>query len=231
MSESHLLRQFWLGLYQRELCAYRDSDGEVSRYVIASTTSHVVIATQEKVSPVVSFQELLSEPIGDYLLPILEMRALLPLVSIRQGVIPVRILDSKKKPVVQLRFEHNSDNSTRSQGQVFDELRLCISALGRAPKMVREVLHRLEKFPDISSAQDDMYERALESIGRVPGDYSSKFSLRLNAQERSDIALQSILENLFHTMQLNEPGVREDIDPEFLHDYRVAIRRTRSALS
>ena len=32
-------------------------------------------------------------------------------------------------------------------------------------------------------------------------------------------------------MQRNEPGVRADIDSEFLHDYRVAVRRTRSALS
>jgi CHAD domain-containing protein len=34
-----------------------------------------------------------------------------------------------------------------------------------------------------------------------------------------------------HTMDVNEAGVREDVDTEFLHDYRVAVRRTRSLLS
>ena len=31
-------------------------------------------------------------------------------------------------------------------------------------------------------------------------------------------------------MQANEAGLREDLDPEFLHDFRVAVRRTRSCL-
>ena len=32
-------------------------------------------------------------------------------------------------------------------------------------------------------------------------------------------------------MKANEAGIKADIDTEFLHDYRIAIRRTRSALS
>ena len=32
-------------------------------------------------------------------------------------------------------------------------------------------------------------------------------------------------------MRANEAGVRAALDTEFLHDYRVAVRRTRSALS
>jgi CHAD domain-containing protein len=32
-------------------------------------------------------------------------------------------------------------------------------------------------------------------------------------------------------MKANEAGLKADIDTEFLHDYRIAIRRTRSALS
>ena len=32
-------------------------------------------------------------------------------------------------------------------------------------------------------------------------------------------------------MRQNEAGIRADWDTEFLHDFRVAIRRTRSALS
>ena len=32
-------------------------------------------------------------------------------------------------------------------------------------------------------------------------------------------------------MRDNEPGLRQNLDSEFLHDFRVAVRRTRSALS
>jgi len=43
-------------------------------------------------------------------------------------------------------------------------------------------------------------------------------------------ALRLILWRLLQTMKANEDGTRRDLDPEFLHDFRVAIRRTRSAL-
>ncbi len=47
---------------------------------------------------------------------------------------------------------------------------------------------------------------------------------------RADAALKQILHSLLDTIERNEPGVREDLDSEFLHDFRVAVRRTRSVL-
>ncbi|MGB2691718.1 MAG: CHAD domain-containing protein, partial [Thermodesulfobacteriota bacterium] len=44
-------------------------------------------------------------------------------------------------------------------------------------------------------------------------------------------AAKLIFRNLLETMRVNEFGIIEDIDTEFLHDFRVAVRRTRSALS
>ena len=40
-----------------------------------------------------------------------------------------------------------------------------------------------------------------------------------------------VLHRLLDTMLANETGTREDIDSEFLHDFRVSVRRTRSAIS
>jgi len=42
-------------------------------------------------------------------------------------------------------------------------------------------------------------------------------------------ALLLILRRLFETMEANEAGLREGLDPESLHDFRVAVRRTRCA--
>jgi len=39
------------------------------------------------------------------------------------------------------------------------------------------------------------------------------------------------LRNLMNTLERNIPGTQADLDSEFLHDLRVATRRTRSALS
>jgi CHAD domain-containing protein len=44
-------------------------------------------------------------------------------------------------------------------------------------------------------------------------------------------ALRIIFRGLLRIMKENEQGVAKDIDTEFLHDFRVAVRRTRSALT
>ena len=43
-------------------------------------------------------------------------------------------------------------------------------------------------------------------------------------------AVARLLLRLFDTVELNVGGVLRDIDIEFLHDFRVAVRRTRSAI-
>ncbi len=76
-----------------------------------------------------------------------------------------------------------------------------------------------------------LLELALGVIGRKPGDYSSKFSVVLDQEQTLNRAVSTIGLELHRAMKRNLPGVLEDIDSEFLHDIRVAIRRTRSVLS
>jgi CHAD domain-containing protein len=48
---------------------------------------------------------------------------------------------------------------------------------------------------------------------------------------RADIACKYIYSHLLNTLKANEHGVLHDTDSEFLHDFRVAVRRTRAGLS
>ncbi|GAW85818.1 hypothetical protein bplSymb_SCF01301P001 [Bathymodiolus platifrons methanotrophic gill symbiont] len=48
---------------------------------------------------------------------------------------------------------------------------------------------------------------------------------------RADQASMIIYQQLLVAMQVNESNTIADIDSEFLHDFRVAIRRTRAGLS
>ncbi len=67
--------------------------------------------------------------------------------------------------------------------------------------------------------------------GRAPGDYSSKFRVDLDPHQPAEEAVRAILLVLLTTLEANVDGTVKDIDPEFLHDLRVACRRTRSALT
>jgi CHAD domain-containing protein len=79
--------------------------------------------------------------------------------------------------------------------------------------------------------EKDIYFQALELVGKEPGDYSAKLNIQLDPQMRADVATKVILRFLLDVMKSNQAYIKEDIDTEFLHDFRVAVRRTRAALS
>ena len=80
--------------------------------------------------------------------------------------------------------------------------------------------------PAAASPLDDV----LAAAGRHPGDYSSKIDVKLTADMPARCAMEEVLLRLLDTLEANVPGTIRDIDTEFLHDLRVAVRRTRSAV-
>ena len=79
--------------------------------------------------------------------------------------------------------------------------------------------------------EEDVYLEILEAVNQKPGDYSTKLKIQLNPNMRADDATKIVLRFLLKIIKCNEEGIKADLDTEFLHDFRVAIRRTRSALS
>jgi CHAD domain-containing protein len=80
-------------------------------------------------------------------------------------------------------------------------------------------------------AHRSTYGVAVVACGREPGDYTSKLTLQLDASMPARQAAAVIFGHLLDTMERNIDGIRNDVDTEFLHDFRVAIRRTRSGLT
>ena len=70
--------------------------------------------------------------------------------------------------------------------------------------------------------------------GSGPYQPTARTAWDLGPADRSQPAgrvLALVLDGYLRTFRDHEPGVRADIDPEELHDYRVALRRSRSLLS
>lgn len=65
---------------------------------------------------------------------------------------------------------------------------------------------------------------------RIPSNKHSKGQVALSYDDPVPLAFKRIFLSLLETMCSNESGVKEQINSEFLHDYRVAVRRTRSLL-
>ena len=60
--------------------------------------------------------------------------------------------------------------------------------------------------------------------------YSAKIMLTLNPDAPIHESARQLLQFTCSVMRLNEEGIKKNIDSEFLHDYRVAIRRTHSVI-
>ncbi|NLZ18415.1 MAG: CHAD domain-containing protein [Desulfobulbaceae bacterium] len=75
------------------------------------------------------------------------------------------------------------------------------------------------------------FEAGCLAAGRKPLDYSSKLVLDLEPQMTALEAMRKVYLLLLAVIRRNIPGAVADLDSEFLHDLRVAVRRTRSALS
>ena len=160
---------------------------------------------------------------------LLEMRAFLPLATLKVLRYSFRQEDGEGKTRARLHLESFSLISTDGKRRLLQK-RLRLQPLRGYAKAARSIGRILEQQYCLQAGDDDLFTQALAVVGKHPGDYSGKLEIDLQADMRADAAVRGILLQLFATMQANEAGTIADLDSEFLHDFRVAVRRTRSAL-
>ncbi|MET0087797.1 MAG: CHAD domain-containing protein [Sedimenticola sp.] len=163
--------------------------------------------------------------------PLLEMRALLPQLEIRTTQLPVRILDDEQKTVLRLFIETHSCRSPKTAAfkPLGCRIRLVpVRGYGEHLLSMQTFLARKLRF---KGDQGNLLLGGIEALGRKLLDYSSKLNFKLDPAQRADTVAKQIHLHLLNTLETNIPGTKADLDSEFLHDLRVATRRTRSALT
>jgi CHAD domain-containing protein len=76
----------------------------------------------------------------------------------------------------------------------------------------------------------ELFRILMAAAGRTVQGYSSKINVQLNPDAPVHESARKLLLSTLSVMKANEEGLKKNIDPEFLHDFRVAVRRTRSLL-
>jgi CHAD domain-containing protein len=172
--------------------------------------------------------ELPAGPLRELLAPIVEMRALTPLVRIRTRERTLRVLDDEEKTVARLVLEEPelvpADGARRPL-----ESRVHVRGLRGYDEEFARVCRVLERELGLAAAGDGLVDAAVTASGGSPAGVSSRLDVHLRGDERADRAAATLLLHLAGTIAQNLPGVLDDVDSEFLHDLRVAVRRSRSA--
>jgi CHAD domain-containing protein len=162
--------------------------------------------------------------------PIVEMRELQPLVTVTSRVHALRLLDRQEKTVAQVAIEENSVRRPDGSRSLALDRRAVVIAVKGYPKPFKQLVRALEEL-GLKPADGDLLLAALAKIGVTPGGYTPGLDLQLEPGMRGDRATRRILLRLLDIMEANEAGVRSGTDTEFLHDFRVAVRRMRAALT
>ncbi len=166
-------------------------------------------------------------PLRDHLAPVVGIRALLPVARAVSSVRENRVLNADDKTIARVAVDRMSVTYPAAGAL---PPRLAVTALrGYQPQALR-LAELLTAVPGVSEGSQSALEAALAAAGRRPGDYSSKINVRLTPRMPASAAMSALMTTLLDTLEANVNGTIRDLDTEFLHDLRIAVRRTRSAL-
>ncbi|MEI6757248.1 MAG: CHAD domain-containing protein [Chlorobium sp.] len=158
------------------------------------------------------------------------IRAFVRLCSIDALTHSYRILDDNEKTVAILVSESLSLVSKKKH-EPFAHL-FSIRALKGYQKEMQCIEKSLAEHQETESSLDfrDLFLLIMNVAGCRVKEYSPKIHLHLEKNAIIQDSVRQLLQATLTIIRQNETGIRKDIDSEFLHDYRVAIRRTRSIL-
>lgn len=164
-------------------------------------------------------------PLRKRLAPVAGVRALVRVAQVRCSTRVLRVRNGDAKIVLRLIVEEPR-LAGASDGALCRRLRF--APVRGYDGELRRVSGALGDHLGVAPAESSLRDEAVTRAGGAPEGVSSKLDVRLDAAERADRAAVAIARRLLEVIEANLPGTLADVDSEFLHDLRVAVRRTRS---
>lgn len=150
-------------------------------------------------------------------------RTLLEVGSEEVDVWPLRLEDEEGKTVARVEVERVANPSATATVRV--EL-LGVRGYEREAKRVRALL---DSQADLQPGLDPVV-RAVRVTGAEPGISPVPDDLVLSPRAAAGAALREVLQHELAVVVALENGVERNLDPDMLHEFRIAIRRTRTVV-
>jgi CHAD domain-containing protein len=183
-------------------------------------------ALKQKINSLKSFPADLKKILD----PVLKIRSLLPAIKTQNTETIFILLNEDQKIVLRGKYEkitfYNDGGEVDSKLFILTlmPLRGYEKKLIKAERIITE--HDFGK----KLEKKELQKIILSKSKNLSINYTNKTNFNLNSNTKSYIALNMILKTLVKVIEINEKGIISDSDSEFLHDYRVAIRKTRAIL-
>jgi CHAD domain-containing protein len=161
-------------------------------------------------------------PLRDRLEALTEVRALLPAARAASSVTEFRVRNTDDKTVAWLTVDQMLTPVLPT--------RLSVTAVRGYQAQADWIARHLATEPGVTPGAVPPLDAVLATAGQAPGQYTGKVDVTLDPAMPARTALAAVLLRLLDTLEANVAGTVRDVDTEFLHDLRVSVRRTRTAL-
>ena len=194
-------------------------------------TGHEITSVPFKGNPASFFPEALPDSkLKEELFSYSTLRAFIKLCSIHAFTRLYQLLDENKKTIATLSFESLS-LAGNSKEEAFIHFFTLTPNRGYEKAIAPfEGLLKENTFIGKRFDYKTLFLSIINTSGHKVDDYSPKIRLLLDPNASIHESAIGLLKFTVSVMRRNEDGITKNRDSEFLHDYRVAIRRTRSIL-
>ncbi len=211
-------------IYNQSLAFFKAGD----HYILRDLEAHKTLTQTELPETPQFVWDLPHGILRTQLDPIVTIRALMPMADVYRQETAYRILNEDEKTVARLVLEEIYPRKREGRTPLLSLLTI---------QPIRGYLNTETELTNLCMENQfelcdgEIVPRILIAVEHNPGSYAAKLTIDLNPTMRADTATNIILRYMLQIMKMNESYIKQDVDTEFLHDFRVAVRRTRSALS
>ncbi len=229
---SRTVRQTWLDtfdwrLYLAGFTLAHSTGSRLSDYLLSGGDGEQLTVSASSIRWPALAGALPPGPLRDLLAELAGVRALLPVARASSTVRQLRVLNDDLKTIALLTV---TQLVVAAPGAPPLPARLSVTTIRGYQAQADRIIRGLTETAGLTPAPCSALGSVLAATGRQPGDYTGKIDVQLTAGMPARRAMTEVLLQLTDTLQANVPGTVRDTDTEFLHDLRVAVRRTRSAL-
>ena len=204
-----------------------DSASTVKWQTLAGSDRFAIRTTR----PVSFAWDLPEGPLKEEVAPVVGPRRLLPQAEAEEQGSVLEMLDDRGKAVARIRIASGQARLPAAHGNWRPwPAMLTLTALRGYDAEYERLVPVIASRPGIQGCPEGPVAAILRQVGASePRDLSSP-GLALDPGVRADVGVRQIHLALIDILAASEPGVRGNVDSEFLHDFRVAIRRARSLI-
>jgi CHAD domain-containing protein len=168
--------------------------------------------------------------LGKRLKTMSDMRALLQVFALNYEISNFRVLNRDRKTVARIGLRNETACSDSAQLSL--PRRLTVQEIRGYSGVFDKIINSCTKSGlKLLEGEYRLLELAFSVADRKVLDYGAKFSVDLGETLTIGESVAKICFDLAGAMETNYDGVCKDVDSEFLHDFRIAIRRSRSLLT